>query len=144
MRNERYASGSWCCAWFGLLSAVSFLRWCKLTTGGRIFQEEIARGKKHCTMRQNFAARGKKDCAIHTPHFLHFQWVFLLFPLCICLFGQRRTFAAKLVSCPSAAQLVGTSAGLSIPKRKPVHDTDLTDKNPEFYKRKDGFYDAHR
>ena len=42
MRNERYASGSWCYAWFGLLSAVSFLRWCKLTTGGRIFQEEIA------------------------------------------------------------------------------------------------------
>ena len=64
--------------------------------------------------------------------------------LCICLFGQRRAFAAKLGGCPGAAQLVGTSAGLSIPKRKPVHYTDLTDKNPEFYKRKDGFYDAHR
>lgn len=50
----------------------------------------------------------------------------------------------KIGQLPGAAQLVGTSAGLSIPERKPVHYTDLTDKNPEFYKRKDGFYDAHR
>ena len=45
----------------------------------------------------------------------------------------------KIGRLPGAAQLVGTSAGLSIPERKPVHYTDLTDKNPEFYKRKDGF-----
>ena len=37
------------------------LRWCKLTTGTHIFQEEILLSSKHCTIRQIFVAAGQKD-----------------------------------------------------------------------------------
>ena len=82
----------------------AFLRWCKNTTGGHIFQEKISRLPKDCAMRQNFAARKQKSLSNLRARFPVFSWHFqhLLFESVICwtLTGLLPNFGAIVRPLP--------------------------------------------
>ena len=80
----------------------AFLRWCKNTTGGHIFQEKISRLPKDCAMRQNFADRKQKSLS-------NLQARLPLFHGISSIFFLKASFVGHLRGC---CPILGQSSGL--------------------------------